>query len=285
MVVTWAKIEQDARRLNCSIEHLAASLTWDVKARRPPRPQTSPLVEVYREWERRAQTALLLLWQQRARRLGERLRADVKAVDDVLSDRDWWSEWTLAYLGVVLPLMEQAGATAADIAIASFLDEYALGLDVENTMLSVSSWARRYSGQLARGLTQTDKATLRRHLSAWVESSEDMPALIARVDSFLNNAPRARRIAVTEATRAYAEGHYAAWRESGVVTGVIWTTAADELVCPICRPLDGQFTALGGQEWRHFSKPHLDVGLSVAGPPAHPNCRCWTLPWVKELPR
>jgi len=56
---------------------------------------------------------------------------------------------------------------------------------------------------------------------------------------------RARRIAVTEATRVYALGNREAWSNSFVdpelqqatgITAMRWQTARDELVCPICLP-------------------------------------------------
>ena len=111
-----------------------------------------------------------------------------------------------------------------------------------------------------------------------------MPELIERVDSFLNNPIRAETIAVTEATRTYAEGNMVAWRESGVVNGRIWQTALDELVCPVCRPLHNQITAFDDQVWHHPTNPGLSVGLSVKNPPAHVRCRCWQSSFVKELP-
>ena len=43
-----------------------------------------------------------------------------------------------------------------------------------------------------------------------------------------------------------------------VVIWTVWRTAADERVCPVCGPLDGQ-------EWPGDAGPQ---------PPAHPNCRC-----------
>lgn len=46
--------------------------------------------------------------------------------------------------------------------------------------------------------------------------------------------------------------------ELEVVAWTVWRTAADERVCPVCGPLDGQ-------EWPSDAGPM---------PPAHPNCRC-----------
>ena len=87
---------------------------------------------------------------------------------------------------------------------------------------------------------------------------------------------RARRIAVTEATRVYAEGNRTAWlnsyadEEMTQAKGILamrWNTARDERVCPICAPLNGK-VVLADDEFP------VDGGI----PPAHVNCRCWLSP-------
>jgi len=94
---------------------------------------------------------------------------------------------------------------------------------------------------------------------------------------------RARRIGVTEATRIYALGNREAWKNSFVdpglqqatgITAMRWQTARDNLVCPICAPLNGKQVL-------------LDRGFPVDGdmPPAHPNCRCWLTPIKNYNPR
>jgi SPP1 gp7 family putative phage head morphogenesis protein len=80
---------------------------------------------------------------------------------------------------------------------------------------------------------------------------------------------RAGMIAITEVTRAFAEGNRLAWKESGVVERKRWNTANDELVCLICGPLNGTVVDID------------DVfDSNYAGPPAHPRCRCWITPVV-----
>lgn len=71
-------------------------------------------------------------------------------------------------------------------------------------------------------------------------------------------------VATTEATRSLSTGALAAIR---TYTGVdaIWRTEADP--CPICAELAGEL---------------VDVGTGV--PPAHPNCRCSTVPWPSAKP-
>lgn len=87
---------------------------------------------------------------------------------------------------------------------------------------------------------------------------------------------RAKRIAITEATRVYAEGSKWAWLGAATdlryeqAFGILasrWQTARDDLVCPICAPLNGRQVLLNEE----FPVPG---GI----PPAHPGCRCWITP-------
>jgi hypothetical protein len=251
--------------------------------KRAERPDTSPLVEIYAGWEREVQAALLGHWREQSGKLVSRLEMASKAVQDVDSDIEWWDEWTAGYLALVLSYLERGAGVGADHGAEVLQLTWALGVDADVYNPAVADWARSYAGKLSKDLTRTDRMMLRRHLSAWVESHEDFPALVERVDSFLLNQARARRIAVTEATRCYAEGNLVAWRASEVVTGKIWETANDELVCPLCGGLYGQLSELDGQEWAHLRKPDLSIGLSVKAPPAHVNCRCWLAPWVGDI--
>jgi hypothetical protein len=81
---------------------------------------------------------------------------------------------------------------------------------------------------------------------------------------------RARRIAVTEASRGYHAALDAAARKSGFVTGWQWLTA--DGACPLCEMIaeQCQFVPLG--------QPFAIIGTGeysdIYYPPAHPNCRC-----------
>lgn len=95
---------------------------------------------------------------------------------------------------------------------------------------------------------------------------------------------RANRIAVTEATRVFAEGSRAAWLSGAKptdtdvafgITAMRWQTAADELVCDTCKPLNGKQMLLN----RDF--PDIDGGV----PPAHVSCRCWITPVKNPNPK
>lgn len=84
------------------------------------------------------------------------------------------------------------------------------------------------------------------------------------------SAIRAERITLTETARAMTTVEIEAASRAGV-TEMVWQTSQDERVCPICGPLDGKQTRIGG------SFPG-----GYAQPPAHVSCRCY----IKEiLPR
>lgn len=140
-------------------------------------------------------------------------------------------------------------------------------IDWELANGAAEDWARRYGYDLVSRLVGTTRRRLASEVAEWTRNSETINQLAQRL-SGLFDARRARTIAVTEVTRAYAEGNQAAWRESKVINGKRWNTANDELVCPICGPLNGRVVP-------------LESGFdNIDNPPAHPNCRCWITPEV-----
>ena len=128
----------------------------------------------------------------------------------------------------------------------------------------VQKWSKQYTFDLVNGINDTSRNFLQGSLSEWISSGQPLDELISTLEPMFGSV-RASMIAATEITRCFAEGNQETWRQSGVVDGVRWLTAEDELVCPICAPLDGQ-TA--------------DLSKGFDGPPAHPNCRCYLQPVV-----
>lgn len=117
-------------------------------------------------------------------------------------------------------------------------------------------------------LFQTSEASIRTAIGEWITNGLPLRQLVQTLERTVFSSQRAEMIAVTEVTRAFAEGNRAAWRQSGVITRMRWETAADELVCPTCAPLQNQLADLTAE---------FDGGLF---PPAHPRCRCWITPVV-----
>ncbi len=82
---------------------------------------------------------------------------------------------------------------------------------------------------------------------------------------------RAQMIAETETAKAYTQGYRGYVRQEiqngALRPGVmVWDTAQDEAVCPVCG-------ALNGQESDEKFTFRLN-GKTYDGPPAHPRCRC-----------
>ena len=96
-------------------------------------------------------------------------------------------------------------------------------------------------------------------------STRDLMANADDIDAVFGRK-RAEMIAATEVTRAISAVEawlILFWASEGFrVKEQVWHTEQDGLVCPVCRPLDGKPKAV----WADFVS---------AGPPAHPNCRCW----------
>lgn len=183
-----------------------------------------------------------------------------------LDDIDWEAERE-ALRRLVQRHLFDAALDAAQRALDDLIAEYGVGVDFALVNQAVAEWAGRYSYELVRGVTDTTRQTLQQAVADWARSGQPLDDLIKRLEPTFGPT-RARMIAVTEVTRAYARGNRETWSASGVVSGIRWNTARDELVCPICEPLDGREDVLDG-----------DFGGN-GPPPAHVNCRCWLTPVV-----
>lgn len=131
-----------------------------------------------------------------------------------------------------------------------------------------AEWARQYSFLLIRDLTAVRLRELQAEIAYFVENDLTITDLARRLERWFSPA-RARTIAITETTRAFARGSIALWQRQNVIKRHRWQTANDELVCPICAPLNQQVVEIG----RPFA------GM-IDQPPAHPNCRCGVSPVV-----
>lgn len=164
-------------------------------------------------------------------------------------------------------------------------------VDMAQVNYGVRDWTRdTYIPDLIKldgdeSIIRATRDGIRETLIRWMDGDlgdQGLPDLTRALERWFN-AGRARRIAVTEATRIYSFGNREAWKNSyrdrhfSQPTGIEamrWQTARDDLVCPICKPLNGKQVL-------------LDHGFPVDGgiPPAHPNCRCWLTPIRNYNPR
>jgi HK97 family phage portal protein len=155
---------------------------------------------------------------------------------------------------------------ATEVAIRESME---VGVQFDPAVINVAAadWARTYSYELIGGLTETTRGVVSRAMQQFIEMAgmtrEQLEALLRPAFGEM----RASMIAVTEVTRAYsaATRMYANFLEmdAGIRMEGMWNTRNDELVCPVCGPLNGQPESV----WRDAFRD---------GPPAHPFCRCWT---------
>lgn len=213
---------------------------------------------------------------------------NIDSADDaraVLSDKDFWNNFR-AELGPVLTdfigkgaahgITEartderfQVGGAAAKMAKAETKASPkppAVTVDWDLVNDQAQDWARAHSGELLTDLEANTKAAMGELIADWIERGEPTSVLSTQFIVLVNDPKRAELIAVTEITRAFAQGNTEAWKAQGV-EGRKWFTSEDELVCPICGDLAGSVARLGD-----------DFEGGVDNPPAHPRCRCWVQP-------
>ena len=122
----------------------------------------------------------------------------------------------------------------------------------------------------------TSPSTIVAPFGIWYANGEPLSALTADLEPTFGEK-RARLIAMTETTRAAARGSYVGYKESGVVTRIVWKTVGpDERTCPICSALHGKTVALEGG--RFYDELPIEIQARLKRvfeiPPSHPSCRC-----------
>jgi len=128
-------------------------------------------------------------------------------------------------------------------------------------------WAQRYTFDLVKGICDTTRSLLQQAVSQYIATPGMTEAQLEALIAPAFGPIRAQMIAVTEVTRAYSQASNLYQRllaEMGFQTVRVWRTRHDERVCPVCGPLEG----VTENAW----PPNLQ-----SGPPAHVNCRCWTV--------
>lgn len=173
----------------------------------------------------------------------------------------WRSEQPLM-VAMLTPFMANwVEAAISDTAI--LLQGVGLGLDAD-VNARAAQWAGQYAADLARGLNSTTRELAKAKIRNWVNSGQSLSALEDDLAKVIAPRWRAELIAQTEVTRAYGQATREIAREEEAVKALVWQTARDERVCPICGPLHGTKAVIGGT---------FPGGYNA--PPAHPRCRCW----------
>lgn len=187
----------------------------------------------------------------------------------ILSEQ-FWSEEERALFNTLAPSLLSVIFRGVEEGAAQLPKGAQLLLDWDLVNQAVLDYLNRYKARI-KGISDTTAKHVRREIENWVRSGDPLPVLTQRLAPWFG-PKRAKRIAVTEVTRLYADGNQLAWRQSGLVSANRWNTARDERVCPICAPLNGVVVPMG--EGFTPSGP----GLGPTAPPIHVNCRCWLTP-------
>lgn len=151
--------------------------------------------------------------------------------------------------------------------------EVALQVDWNLMAKQAFAYAKTYLFDLIKNIDATTVEAVQKAVAAWIESGAPLTDLDVKMDAIFQDKVRARRIAATEATRAYSEGATRRWQDAGVMK-VKFQTVRDTRVCPTCRPLHNQVAALG-EGWKSASGAYTR-------PPMHVNCRCFMKPVVDD---
>ena len=253
-------------------------------------PDTSPLRALYADWEERMVLALLRRQQAFHAVLVGRLRqmfpdkaikqdpGDVKR--EIANMTDFWSAWGAGYYAELLPFIDEAARIGLGQGGATLSTQFGIQTNPLSSYAHVKDWAQEHSAKLVkkksrmfrRNLTQTDIRNIQSAVASWSETGLPFNELVTQLEGIVANPYRARMIAATESTRAYAQANRILWRDSGFVEGERWNTANDELVCFLCGGVSGKVKPIEEDYWQSSEGP-LDM-------PAHVNCRCWPTPVV-----
>jgi SPP1 gp7 family putative phage head morphogenesis protein len=173
-------------------------------------------------------------------------------------------------------VLERALIDSSDLGVTVALDQLAgAGIAFDWMLVNTAARenARQYAGQLITQITDTTRRNVQEAVARWVENGEPLPALVRDLRAAGFSARRAKLIAQTETTGAFARANEAVYRESGVVQEVEWVTVLDERVCPTCGSMNGMRRPLDG----FYSN-------GIRRPSAHPGCRCFERPVINTVP-
>ena len=179
----------------------------------------------------------------------------------------FWDAEKAALLAVLVPALTKHIQTLFGYTIEDTEAIFKISADWGLVNEAALKWAREFAGSEVTYINDTTRRGVRQAVANWIETGGTLEDLVDTLEpTFGRN--RARRIAATEVTQAFAEGNIRAWTAAGIADRepekrpiadshigcrcwlIIqpkgkrwvyqWQTAADEAVCPICSPLDGR---------------------------------------------
>ena len=180
----------------------------------------------------------------------------------------FWEEENKILEAILGPQLQRMAYTGMSIAAEK------AGIAFETSMANqaAADWAAKQTDILLQQLGTTTQDGIGSIIEDWISTDgATMGDLVqSLLDTGLMGPDRASMIAVTETTRAFAQGEISQYQAAGIQQ-MRWQTNNDEIVCDICEPLNQEIRGIGEE---------FDAGIT--DPPAHVNCRCWLTPVVGE---
>lgn len=225
------------------------------------------------EWEAKIAEAL---GRMNERMLRELLRVVGSPPDPRNIPASFWTQYGDDLRTLLEPLLRQLYLDQARV-LGAQVEKAGIDWSLPNE--AAARWAKDYTFELVKGVVDTTTGLVNDNLQAllrdaiaggFADSLTNAQIAERLMPAF--GASRAEMIAVTETTRAAAAGETAIvdqLRANGIRMVATWNTSEDELVCPICEPLDGVPEKAGGG----WTNPV--TGEPIDSMPAHPYCRCF----------
>lgn len=217
--------------------------------------------------ERKWAAAIGKLNRRQLRQLLDQL-GDPPNVDNLPAE--FWQNAGIEMQETIQPMAERLYLESAE----RIVNVSPIGVDWSLVNQAAIQWADRYSFELVTGINNTSRQAVSQTVSSFFREDLTMGELRQRLGSIYGPV-RADMIAQTEVTRASVEGEMATAREienQGIRMQKVWVTNRDEIVCPICQPLNNVRANTPGVDAVFV---HPESGVTYDAPPAHPRCRCW----------
>lgn len=181
-------------------------------------------------------------------------------------------------------ILSRALQDSADLGVSVSVRQFenvGFGFDYTLANENARDWALRYTDDLLAQLGTTTARIVGQSVARWINNGEPLQALVRDLRPAFG-AQRAKLIASTEVTRAYAQGSKEAYVASGVVKKLVWQASMDERVCIYCGSLHGKVVGIEESFDGALPADLQEKTRPFALPPAHVGCRCWILPQVEE---
>lgn len=203
---------------------------------------------------------------EQLKRQGMRIMEDPSLVLSL----SFWEEEYLIMASVFAPLIRHI----VEDAITFGVGDLASVISIDPVLDSVGIYAQNLTGELITNINNVTANQVREIMSQAVAEQWGLEELTESLTGLFGEV-RAARIAVTETTNAYMGGAQMATttlRGEGHNAVLVWLTANDDFVCPICAP-------------RHLTvqgEPNANGETWTDAEAAHVNCRCNIAVYIRE---